>query len=715
MNFCLKELYLQRRGMALFVAIFLLVVIFITATYFSKASREARFSSFRFFTAEIARQLAESAVEEAFAVVNLETENQKKRMFQMFINTANNRSEALNCTSGPLNDKSNSGLVIETPQTLKLAYEQDWSDKFTIEVTARIIDFRNVDHQERPFHGAEGVGTLELKAVVTPKVNFANSIPGKFAITRHHGFRICSIISKRSAREKNYVHNRLLDYVLFIKNGRREFQSTGGSNLNPQLNRLTIDQTHLQNLGKGFGKVYLGGTSGFGAQEVFIDVATETAFLLPAPEKRMKISPPSPVSDQDCHKLLPGLAIEVNKSQKEAFEIENKKNKWGAKYLSSRLSGITANFHYQRFPVSFVDIPGVDKELLAEVNGLKNRLWEKATGVSVPEFIDRPHFPVRILPHENLQDIIQGKVRKRYLHYGFFDVDFSLSSLQVKYSHPDAGKQTETKEYQDFRQDVEPFNGSRFPCLGEVFAKDFSMIDFVFLNQNFKTPETISALVTDFDYLPGMVKDSLPDPEFYDREKGAKIDSGDLTNYLPFSHVNLWFRNGGFSQKSLEKFKILFDGELHLRGVVRVSGRVVLKGKNGGPLKVFGQGVLLADEIVIESGIAKSEPETVCVLATRGYMRNEKFSKGIFINTDEKIEAALVALGLNGGGAVYVRNNSLNLYGAMIVDNLEINTWKQNVEHRIEYDPIFCGDEDQYQINVSKWVSYIRITESDEE
>ena len=159
----------------------------------------------------------------------------------------------------------------------------------------------------------------------------------------------------------------------------------------------------------------------------------------------------------------------------------------------------------------------------------------------------------------------------------------------------------------------------------------------------------------------------------------------------------------------------MFNGELHLRGVIRVSGRVVLKGKNGNPLRVFGQGILIADEIIIESGIAKSEPEAVCVLATRGYVCNNKYSKGIFINTDEKVEAALVALGIDGGGAVYVRNHSLNLYGALIVDRLEINSWKQNVEHRIEYDPIVCGDENHYQINLTKWVSYTRISESDEE
>jgi Tfp pilus assembly protein PilX len=717
------------RGIALFSAVLLLLVIAILATAFHKMALEAQYSTFRFFTAETARQLAESALEEAFAYVYTETADETTDLSTKIIKNSRSSAGFLDCTTGPLSAKNDKGITIEVPQIIAVAKKQPWGAKFDIKVSARLIDFRSVDYEGNPFYDCEGVGTIELRSAVTPKEEFQRVIKAGFAITRHHDYRVVSLISKKDQRPPHYVHNSLLDYVLFIKNGRQEFQESFGSNLNIEGKRLVIDQTgpSAPKSPEVYGKIFLGGTSGPGGKPVFIDLATDTADLLPEPRYQTPLVPPSPINSADCHDLIPNMARSINESQKAAFEKEYGNGK--ATFISGELRGIKGVFSFIRFPcLSDQSSPmgSNPADELPKPFGLIPyeerwntlcRLWGAGDAKDlVPLNINLPYSPLDIRPKEHLENILQGKIRKRFFHYGFFQIDYSDSKLCILYKHPSIGEKAEYRKYEDFKKDLKDTEKVRFPCLPVSCNKPDlpSPIDFSVLESRFSQPHVISALNSEFDYLPGAKKDSLPQPEFYSSIDHKKLLTTALDPVLPFSHVNLWNRNGGFPASALSRFKILHDGVLNLRGIVRIQGQVVLKGKGNSPLLVYGKGALIADEIIIESGIKKGTPDALCILGTRGYPVNKKFSRIISVNTNDRVEAALVALGKSGGGAVVVRNHTLNLFGALLVDKLDINTWKKGVSHTVAYDPALAPTENLYQINISRWVSFSRIQENDE-
>ena len=45
---------------------------------------------------------------------------------------------------------------------------------------------------------------------------------------------------------------------------------------------------------------------------------------------------------------------------------------------------------------------------------------------------------------------------------------------------------------------------------------------------------------------------------------------------------------------------------------------------------------------------------------------------------------------------------------------MNLGQWLQNAQHKITYNPLLKRNEDLYQINVSRWVTFERVLEQEE-
>ncbi len=719
-----------RNGVAMLAAICVLVIIGMLAVQFHKMSREAQLNAFKFQASEAAQQLAESAMDEAFAYVYDQTSRSDNDLFKNITNNPTTPS-VMDCTSGNLDDKNTKGMPIPVPLTINVANSMDMGKRFTINVSARIIDFRREDPTGRKYYGNEGVGTLELRARVEPTAEQKKYTPAACTITRHHDYKVVSIISQKSKRPAGYVHNRLLDYALFITRGREEFENDAGSNLNPQETKLTIDAgASLSD--DAIGKIFLGGTSGSSGKPVFIDVTEETEDFIPTPLKADKITPPSPLDNADCLSLVTSITPMFNAASKEAFDEElRRQGKTGdARYRYCVIEGINGNFHYEKHPVTdsaLNAVSGLTPEQKRDLIIARNGAWQIPNIAHVPRDPARPFTPgLKITPIERVSSILQGKVRKRFFHFGYFLLDMTNAALTVVYKY----KKPKTFGGYSWKTGVagpnplnnptlvDSYNARRLPCYPNIDSLKGGEINIEYLASKFPDEILTSRLITEYDYIPGTEKDSFThatdNPPFYGFDSSMPLDDLYTNDFRPFSHASLWFRRD-FSADRLEEYGILRKGELHLRGIVRVFGKVTLKGDGANPIKTYGKGILIADEIAIESGISKGTPDSICVLAVRGADKSGNImNQTIFVKTDEQIQASLVAVGYGHGCSVSAENNELDLFGAMAVDRLEINRWKKNVEHKIVYDPALANEKDVYEINISRWINFKRVMESDD-
>ncbi len=712
----------------MFSAIFVMLIISMLAIQFHKMSREAQSNAFKFQAAEVARQLAESAIEEAFAYISNEA---GKTTSTLHLQIANNHSSpsALDCTTGNLKDKNSKGVVIPVPLTENVATSMTIGNRFDISVTARIIDFRNQDPNGRKYYRNEGVGTLEIRVRVGPKEKYKKTIRGACTITRHHDYKVVSIVSNKSNRHAAYVHNRILDYALFISRGYEEFVNYNGSNLNPQNTKLTIDQTGLNPAApQMYGKVFLGGTSGMSGKPVFIDVTEDTASLIPTPLKKDKITPPSPLDNPQCLSLLPGLYPLFNQASKEAFdeEVAKQGHTGDAKYKSCQIGKLKGNFYFEKHPVTDTAIDAITTltdEQKKDLKAARKGAWQGDKICFSPKDPNLPFKPgLKILPMDQMSNILRGKIRKRFFHFGYFVLDMTEAELTIFYKKKK--KKTFGWKWVDAAEGPTPlnnpdliakYNARRIPVYPYIDSLVGGELNLAYVRDNFNYKEIKSVMNSDYDYKEGEDTDTFSNPEFYKFTDTMSLDGSDLSvnEFRPFSHASLWYRKD-FPASKLGEFGILRNGKLYLHGIVRVSGKVTLKGKDGAPLEIHGKGILIADEISIESEIKKATPEDLCILAVRGAdIEGVVSPQTIWVKTDAPIEASLVAVGYGHKCRVIPQNNTLNLKGALAVDVLDIDRWKKNTEHKVFYDPALCCDKDIYDVNISRWISFERVIEED--
>ncbi len=684
-------LNLNNKGIAMFSAIFVMLIISILALQFHFTSRQAQSTAFRFQASEIARQLAEAAMDEAFLLIFNETGKPTSTLFKKL----KDRSGGIDCSSTSLDNLTGKGVPIDVNLTRTHAASIQNGDKFNIEAVARIVDFRNTDSEGAQYYGKEGVGTLEIKVSVTPKPAYEKQIQGACNIYRHHDYKVASIVTKRdnSSQRSEFVQNYVLDYALFIKHGQKEFEagSNASISLNPEKQKLTIDQTGLAS--NKCGKVFLGNRPG---GFVFLNINTVRKDFIPSQIERKKIVE---ADSNQTFEILPTFNASVRAQVEKAVKDE------GAKLESYKMVGHKAYFEFKKYPVTdeaLTDGNLKDYRDLA-MAGKKAKLTRKEGLTFFPG--------IYIEPVNMLADILEGDIRQRFFHFGYFYVDLSAAHIEVTASKKVMGKKKKKSFTIPFPADtVNSMKKEHYPCFNyehmNAISANNPVINLKYVWDNFAVshPEILIDIDENNRYLKGS-NSPLPTPMFYYyRNPGSTSDSSSAS--IPYAHANLWARRK-LSIAMAEDFGILEpkQNRINLRGIVQINEPITI-GADGHEVKVYGQGVLIAPGITIKAGIKKADANSLCVLLTRGYPIN--------VETDQLLETSLVSIGKNNSEGHIKAKKQLKLKGALAVDLLRLDQWAEGVNHTITYDPALKPSEDQYQITISRWVSFQKMVEHEE-
>ena len=718
----------NKRGIAMFSALFVMIILSALVLQFHYMSRQAQSTAFRFQTSEVARQLAESAVDEAFMRIYKETANAESELAKKLIT----KHFDIDCTRHPnLKNKNNTGINIPVENTINEAKNMGVGARMDIEVKARIIDFRNQDSAGGKYYNNEGVGTLELRVKVSPKPKYEKQIRGKCVIERHHDYKVMCMTSKldNTSEKTEYAQNFLLDYALFIRDGKQEFKETSGRSLNPTHCKIRIDQRKIPATKRG--KLYVGGE---GTGPLFIDMGGDTTDFIPEPHNAsFKEFPVLTANHEECLKIVKGFRDELKKAAEQAVRSK------GAKPREFKCWGLKGHFGYRRYPMSTDYIDGLtDEKGKPETAEFKNRIkyamrgaWSenkeynsKQTGNG--EYLD-PQFisSFEVLPKESLTEILRGDLRKRYFHFGFFYMDTSSAGFSIGWKKKKGFKTYRGTEVVNLSDDryKKIFAKSYYPCFrakADIKTVGPIRVDYDYINEQYG-PKSNKQFPNAFD--PNLIftklADSYPlnksneepaDPKFYNYRTGKMVSVGMTggSGFLPYAHVNLWSRRN-LNQKMLEEYGI-YDRKtetLYLRGIIHMEKPLTLGKVGGKDITIKGRGVIIAPDTTINVGIKKSKDEDLLVICTRGYP--------IWIRTDHEIAASLVAIGRNAArDGTVIANKKLNLKGALVVGRLNNQRWKSGVTHEIKYDEQLRTNEDTYQINLSRWVTFERMVENDE-
>lgn len=669
----------------MFSAIFVMIIIGLLAMQFHYMSRQAQSSAHRFQTSEMARQLAAAAMEEAFMYVHNETESPSSTFFNKLVK----RSSDIDASSTSLDNKNTKGVPVPVALTLAQTANMPMGSKMSIEATARIIDFRGVDSEGAKYHENEGVGTIELRVTAEPKPEFKKTIQGACTITRHHDYKVVSIVSRRdnATQRSSYAGSFILDYALFVRDGQEEFDSLSGLSLNPSKQKLTVDQTGLSP--DKLGKIYLGNRRN---QFVYLNVDSAHQDFIPEPRKKEKILQ---VDDQTVFELLPEFYNQVRAQAQKAV------NDKGASLKGFSMTGHSAFFEYQRYPVT--------DEALTPIKDMKD--FRTATLLGEAKFKGQKEatdvYPSLVFkPDNDLTQVLEGDIRQRYFHFGYFYVDMTNCRIYVKAKKSGQSK-SETIEITDPAL-IKEFKNRQIPCLDADHFTDINdnSIDLRYIKDNIANtyPEVICRIDKENRYLKGS-NTTLGHPGMFHFRNSGSLDDPTMAS-VPFAHVNLWARRN-VTRQQLEEFGIYEPAKkkLNLRGIVQVTEAITLG--EAGEIEVQGCGVLVAPGITISGGIKKKPgTDSLCVLLTRGYP--------ITVNTTDLIEAALVSIGSTNRNGCVVASKKLNLKGCIAVDRLNLAMWAEGVDHQVQYDPAFKRSDDLYQVNLARWVTFERMVEQDE-
>jgi len=679
---------ISRRGIAIFSALFVLLIISILALQLHFFARQARTGAFRFQTSEVARQLAAAAMEEAFAHVLSASEDPDSAVLKSIVE----RSADIDCSRLDLAEKNRRGIEVPVDLTKEQAKGMETAARFSIDATARIIDFRSSDMTGTDYYGQEGVGTLEFRVTVEPRDEFKDIIRSGCTMTRHHDYKVVAIVARRDNDEQRqgYAGSYVLDYALFLRNGQEEFDNSAGASLNPSRQRLVISQGGTDPA--NFGKVCFGNRPD---KHVYLNIDKSRMHFVPEPHQKEFFYNPA---DQQVFRLLPDFFAAVKRLAAHMFpEID-------LSFGNFVMTNFAADFLFERLPVCDRDF--AEDDSMAGIIEIRNALalkrWPQQTDIALPG----QGAGIVVEPEENLALILEGDVRQRFLQIASLFVELADARI---FAGPGGDTDLDSRRIDDQRL-LEDFSTRKFACFNpESFSgRQPYGIDSGYLRnhifRDLRDEDLFSRLDTACSYqLPPASQ--LPEPVFYLKRWAGRIEDPSLAA-VPFAHINLWARQR-LSRRQLEEFGIYNPTlkKLKMRGIITCREPIVLGAE--GEIEVEGCGILMAPGIRIENGIRKSQTkENICVLATRG--------QPIVVNTDRRIEASLVSMGILDRNGRIRASRKLDLFGALAVDQLAIERWAPDVEHRITYDPALKRDQDLYQINISRWTTFERVLEKDE-
>lgn len=653
-----------RRGVAIFAAILVMIVLSLLAVQFHQVSRQAQATAFRFQCSEMARQLAESAMEEAFFRLN----------------------SALAVTSSSefiwLRDGGTGQRTIPCPLTIEQAEKMNRQVAFEIVATAQQMDFRRGDSSTPSvlYYGKEGVGTLQLTVTVKPK---SSTFRGDCTITRHIDYKVVCIVAKAS-KGAGYTGGFPLDYALLVRDAQTEFRDQRAVSLNHPQVKIVVEQKSIPSMSLR-GQVHFGGTNLNGAdpnsvaasQRVFLNINNDFAGMIP------------PFPKTEIHRIDNSA---VNLLFPEMKEVKDK-------------GGV---FVAQRLPL----VPDSETPFEKKTRDAVRIAQDTEFDNIFPGIYPLGDDPAAAADPAHAKAVLRGEVRQRFFYMVYFYLDLSRAYVKVK-----QGLKTK-KVYataEEIAKAKSPDNWVLCAHLPNPMPQDSTARN-LYVQVNALNNSSGKSLLSFFDdryaYTGGQSGTTITrftDAELYcfRHTKITAANSTGKSGFRPYANVNLWSLRVN-TLDDLRQRGILDDNarKLRLRGIVQVNREALLIGKPGDtlPYEIEGQGVLIVPGVKLNTGLNKAKQDDLCVLVTRG--------EPIDIDTDQEIHASLIAAGDYLSG--YVRaQKPLKLHGSLVVDRLKTQNWDDSGKHRIFYDPKLKPVEDQYQITLSRWISFQRMARAE--
>ncbi|MFZ2959360.1 MAG: hypothetical protein WA705_20935 [Candidatus Ozemobacteraceae bacterium] len=716
----LGELVLKtdRRGFLLYTVIFIVVIVTIFSLQFHQMARHQQQIAFRFGQSEAARQVAEAAMDEAFMWV--------------YQQTAEPSSEAGNWL---IRRVSKEFPVIPLKQINTVAKQMIRGDLTpTIKASGRIVDFRRGDGtiEYFPLDSMEGHGTLEIKVSVTferPSVTSTEKIAA-CQLTRHHDFAIVSMTSPRrnSDKRSSYAQNFPLDYALLVRNGLKEFRETVGYSLNNERVRLTVNQEHIVDPLKR-GKIFFGGTTPNGqvagpnqfptGNYVFLNLNETTQDqLVPAPG----VTPQQKIGNDDVRKLSPHLYSKFEQ------RVQNDGGKDG------KILNAEGKFAVFSAPVLRLNYPDIEKKLEVVTRDWLSSSREGAEkNASSGMYLINPA-KEKTLDSSYLNSIFEGAVRKRFFYFVTYWIDLShaimewkqptLVGWETKQQSIPADEAQQLASSADGRiictpmTDPAPTNDAiavaylqALPCINAAFMASANKLQVLSrFEDSFRyggggTPDQLIATPTE-------TTETFMVNDFF-TSKNQKRELDDTGNPpFPYEYFNLWHRRS-LTAGQMKSLGIIneTEGTINLRGIVHTKDPIVFEPPPTGTWIIHGQGVIIGASFVIKAPFKKADPRSLCIL----YARKDN----IIVETSDRVEAVLIALGSSKPLSV-IAKAPMQLFGALIVDRLGISKpngepiWAEG-DHAIFYDDLLKESDPAkfaYQINISNWITFSRISEN---
>lgn len=667
----------------MFAVIFVLIVLSTLAMQFHFTSRQAQMTAHRFQTSEAARQVALAAAEEAFMQIKRQTSDPTSVLFNKLLN----RSSDIDASSN-LSNRLNYSIAIDLPLLEQQLENMQMGKRFNVEATARIIDFRQTDSQQTGrYYGQEGVGTIEIRTVAQASEEYQVNTPGACIITRHHDYKVITMVSRRRNDEQRteYAQNYVLDYALLIRYGENELEDSAGTSLNPLQTRLSIDQTAIPPERRG--KVFLGNRRP--DSYVYINLDRDREDFINARENNSIVT----ANSDQVFNILPSFRADL---EREAEQIVDDQ---GATLVSFELRGHEAHFRYRRYAVTDDALPTSPN--LSEFRDMT--AYSKAQHLA---HTPRPFSPGIIFePANEINTFMEGNVRQRFFHYGYFILDISNAEVLIEIEEESGTiREDVTGVDQSLMADdhIPVFNADHFESAGVAGTQFSTFLDLRYIADEFTNDDIPCRMNVDQAYANGTVNQ----PVFFNFRSPGPVPEANAAG-VPYAHVNLWSRRN-LSAQHISELGIFDGSTLNLHGIIHMSDFLDLESDSGGSITIEGKGVIIAPGIRISSGITKSSDDDLAVFVTRG--------DPIFIETTDPIEASLVSMRRTSpyDGRLYV-TGKLDLKGALAVDKLNVNQWNPAHEHTIRYDPALKRSDDLYLFNFSRWISYERMLESEDE
>lgn len=475
-----------------------------------------------------------------------------------------------------------------------------------------------------------------------------------------------------------YSNNACNDYVLFVRNGRAEFDKTAAASINNDRRQLKIVRTHDK------GKIFCGTSpgSGVGRSEMFVfcNVTEGMEFLLPPAPPDIEI----PWSE--LKELMPVTCQ----------EIENIVNTGGGGMIQAeKLKGVITR--------EFTCISGSETWLKSQREWTQKMMEEyfrkvgnkregnKEKCIDFWSGLDRgaAEWP-----------FLEGNIRKRFWQNSIFRIDFTDATqdpmiIEMIKKVSEGKAQREIPYYETIDQGI-----LTTPTSDE---KTKELLRLVKRYQE-KTKSILMSQANDqYSFVPGHANQEQnspgrdPTPAFFGR-----MGPVDAMEYLPYATFLL--RSFRFKDDKELYDSPFFDVESQ---TLKVDGIMLFEDPTVGVsvwdnLKYRGEGVLLSYGPIRVQGSFTRDPKDPttgpCVLYT---FRNDIFCN---VGAAGRVQASLIAMNFrnvpgnnNSASKVHFGNKPANVLGNLVADNVNLNSM-QDSDNQIAYDDEALSGDDLYHL-----------------